>query len=329
MSIDVSRFRKRFRSLAAELGRSGTASLCAVLEEERFSKGDIVVDLAGGDWMLHLLEHGSVSVQLPTPSGLVEVGELHAGAVLGEVSFLDHELHTAQVVADTDCICHRLSHAGMEDLQAADPAAATNLVHAACQVLAERLRMANGQLEELRHPKRDAQATGQSALLDAVRVLLGMPRHRSEVASALAVLPGFSELSSHERAVLDHAMWVQERPSGHAFIAQGKRTDTAYLILSGEVAVVRTAGDGVTELAQMGRGELFGLLALLDHQPRSASCVARGPVRVACLQRQAYESLRSRPAVLRPIQQAIAAQLTKDFRHVELQLKDQLSALMG
>ena len=332
MSIDVARFRKRFRSLAAELGRSGTASLCEVLEEERFAPGDVVVDLAGTDWRLHLLEEGTVSVRLPGPTGLVEVGELHAGSVLGEVSFLDHELHTAEVVAEVPCVCQRLSHAGMEVLRRRDPAAATNLVHAACAVLAERLRMAVSQIEALRNPDNPlgAQAQdGEGLLMDAVRVLFGMPRKESELSSTLALLPGFAELTPHERSVLDHAMWTQERPDGHAFISQGTRTDTAYLVLSGQVAVRRKTREGTMELARMNPGELFGVLALLDHQPRSASCVAVGNTRVACLQRQAYDALRHRPTVLRPVQQAIAAQLTRDVRNVEAQLREELSTLMS
>ncbi len=328
MSIDPAAFRRQFRSLAAELGRTGTQSLCDVLEVEHFQSGEVIVDLGGGDWILHFMSQGDVSVQLPGPTGLIEVGELHAGSVIGEVSFLDHQLHTAQVVAEGPCTAFRLSHAGMEQLRVQDPVAAANLVHAACQVLAERLRMAVGQLEQLqRPPSPDGQSS--SSLLDAVRVLLGMPRAESEVASALALLPGFSELTSHERAVLDHAMWVQERPDGHRFVTQGRRTDTAYLVLEGEVAVVRKHDDVEEEVARHGRGDLFGLLALLDHQPRSASCVAVGPVRVACLQRQAYQSLRHRPAVLRPIQGAIAAQLTKDFRRVDNLLRGELQATLS
>jgi len=50
-----------------------------------------------------------------------------------------------------------------------------------------------------------------------------------------------------------------------------------------------------------------------------------GATRVACLQRDAYNQLRRNPRVARPLQQAIAAQLTRDFRRTEDALREALS----
>ncbi len=132
MPLDTHQLHDRFRPLAAALGRGGTEVLLGLLEEESYAPGDVVVDLDSGDWMLHLLECGRDSVQLPGRSGLAEVGELEAGAVLGEVAFLDHSLHTAQVVADTLCVCHRLSTASRLQLWERDPVAAANLERVVC-----------------------------------------------------------------------------------------------------------------------------------------------------------------------------------------------------
>lgn len=62
-----------------------------------------------------------------------------------------------------------------------------------------------------------------------------------------------------------------EIKSGELALRAGDRGDSAYFILSGAVEVfIERAGQHVT-LARLGKGEIFGEMAIIDPGPRSAS----------------------------------------------------------
>src|SRR5437667_7576922 len=56
-------------------------------------------------------------------------------------------------------------------------------------------------------------------------------------------------------------------------VRQGERDEFVYLVLAGRVRVQHTAPDSDTEVAvaELGPGEIFGELAVLETQPRSAT----------------------------------------------------------
>src|SRR5438105_5213692 len=67
-------------------------------------------------------------------------------------------------------------------------------------------------------------------------------------------------------------------------VRQGDKDQSVYLILSGSVRVVQSIPDGEKEnlVADLGPGEVFGELAVLGTQARSATVRALGPT--SCLQ---------------------------------------------
>jgi diguanylate cyclase (GGDEF)-like protein len=72
-------------------------------------------------------------------------------------------------------------------------------------------------------------------------------------------------------------------PAGQPVILQGEPAHAAYVVLSGRVRVVESLPDSPVEmsLGELGRGQIFGELGLLQNRPRSATIV---PVeRTACL----------------------------------------------
>ena len=78
------------------------------------------------------------------------------------------------------------------------------------------------------------------------------------------------------------AQYADER--GATVVAQGDEGDRYYVVDEGEVDVV-IDGAVVTRLVP---GDGFGELALLRDAPRAASVVARGPVRMLTLDRDAF-----------------------------------------
>jgi CRP-like cAMP-binding protein len=70
-------------------------------------------------------------------------------------------------------------------------------------------------------------------------------------------------------------------------IEEGSQGDEFYIILSGEVEVMK----GGRPLTILGPGVHFGEMALVDHSPRSATVRAREATRLMALSRAAFYSL--------------------------------------
>ena len=64
--------------------------------------------------------------------------------------------------------------------------------------------------------------------------------------------------------------------SGEVIFEEGSVGKHMYVVISGSVRIVKKTGDGDAVLATLGKGELFGEMALVDSLPRSASAIAAG-----------------------------------------------------
>ena len=75
--------------------------------------------------------------------------------------------------------------------------------------------------------------------------------------------------------------WTNYKP-GDLVFREGEPSEAAYLIVSGNVGIVKGHGTAeAKELAVVGAGEYIGEMGAIDNLPRSASAVAQGPVVVA------------------------------------------------
>jgi len=76
----------------------------------------------------------------------------------------------------------------------------------------------------------------------------------------------------------DNMKWQTYR-SGEAIFQEGESSDAAYLIISGEVQIVKDLkGDNPKTIAVVRAGEYIGEMGAIDDQPRSASALAQGSV---------------------------------------------------
>jgi CRP-like cAMP-binding protein len=72
--------------------------------------------------------------------------------------------------------------------------------------------------------------------------------------------------------------WQNYKP-GEVIFREGEESDAAYLIVSGEVRIVKGFDSPKPkDLAVVRAGEYIGEMGAIDDQPRSASAVADGPV---------------------------------------------------
>jgi CRP-like cAMP-binding protein len=106
-------------------------------------------------------------------------------------------------------------------------------------------------------------------------------------ADALARCPFFAGLSRGdllELAKLTEDMEVEE---GKVLTREGQSGSEFFVILDGEVSVTKNG----QEIRTLGPGDFFGEIALLEDTPRTATVVAKTPLRFFVLTRQSFRSL--------------------------------------
>jgi len=136
-------------------------------------------------------------------------------------------------------------------------------------------RAVRGGVARLRHRREEARAR---ARLDA-RALVGRLRFLGDLSFA------------QREGVVSHLTLERYRPGAYV-VRQGEPGAEFFLIRNGQAEVVQVGADGWPhELAVLRRGDYFGELALLYHQPRSASVRALTPLEVYGLGREAFETL--------------------------------------
>jgi CRP/FNR family transcriptional regulator, cyclic AMP receptor protein len=76
-------------------------------------------------------------------------------------------------------------------------------------------------------------------------------------------------------------------PHGGVVFIKGDHSNAAYMVRSGRIEI-REAGRIVEAMTQ---GEIFGEMALIDSEPRSASAVAVGPTELAVIDNATFHKL--------------------------------------
>jgi CRP-like cAMP-binding protein len=125
---------------------------------------------------------------------------------------------------------------------------------------------------------------GRSAEMDAEETL----RH----------VPLFAELQPKQIRSL--AKWTTTRSfnPGQAIVTEGQSGLGLYCIQSGRVKVTQKTATGERDVREMGPGEVFGELALLDNSPRAATVTATEPTTCVLLDKtQFLAELRTYPEI--------------------------------
>lgn len=130
-------------------------------------------------------------------------------------------------------------------------------------------------------------------------------------------LPAFEEFADAHLEALVGALQVRDYADGHVFIRQGQQGEGLFLVLRGMVRLTRRDAPGAEErdVRELGAGELFGILSLVDNLPAAATCTARGAVTAASLSAASFRQLfESALPIGRHLQYMIAVQLARDLR---------------
>ncbi|CAG8686717.1 2230_t:CDS:2, partial [Cetraspora pellucida] len=123
-------------------------------------------------------------------------------------------------------------------------------------------------------------------------IVNAMNRQQKSYENFVTSIPFLSSLNKSEITKLAEALEPFNYEGGDTIITQGEPGEYFYIIEQGYVNVCKVEENGFEQqLPNLGPGNYFGELALLNDQPRKATVVARGPVRVAALKRDAFVRL--------------------------------------
>jgi len=137
-----------------------------------------------------------------------------------------------------------------------------------------------------------------------------VPR-RPEV-ELLARVPLFAGLSqTHMRRVASLAQ-VSNYNAGRVIVKRGDPGKAFYVIIQGEAKVVKGKIVTARQEAQLGPGDFFGELSLLDGEPRAASVIASSPLTTIRIERAAFRRLlREEPDLALKILEGMARRTRK------------------
>ncbi len=217
------------------------------------------------DQDLFVVLEGCVQASRRTPVGTQALGTFRAGDILGEVSFLDGLPRSATDMALEPGSVLRLPAEDVVRSMEADQDLGVALLWSFWHSLAAKVRAANAAMTDLiapgtSHSPRGQGIPGEPVVLDA-GVAADVLREQGLSAGELRLLATYSR---------------QERFAPESLIfGEGQAGDTLYVVVEGAVRISRRLhGMGEEALTVLGRGEVFGEMALVDSQPRSADARA-------------------------------------------------------
>lgn len=134
---------------------------------------------------------------------------------------------------------------------------------------------------------------------------------------SLRAVPLFTELSPAELKQVASIAGEHYFVDGDVIAKQGEPGDEMYIIISGEVEVLVDEDEGhKVELARRKPGEYVGEMAIISQEPRMASLVARGDVRILCIEQKQFESiLRERPETSLAVMRVLISRLKEGQGH--------------
>ena len=185
---------------------------------------------------------------------------------------------------------------------------------AALYLLAERTPVEADLLDAL--IRDSSELVRETALCLKVRV--GHPESRAETGLttvekmiALRSVPLFSALAPEDLLTLARAGMETRFAPGTPLCREGEPGDEVFILLSGDVQVLRGKAAEQRLVGSEKAGGFIGEMAVLDSTPRAATVLAgKEGTRVLCLQGRAFrEALGANPSVARGVIRALAARI--------------------
>jgi CRP-like cAMP-binding protein len=239
------------------LDRKDRDRLEALSKLDEFAEGEEILVAGRHSPSLYLIASGAVDLRAKTKSGDLTLAELGPGDLFGEVEPFAELPEGVRHVARQRTVVRAIQKNPLRHELLVHRDLATALLAVYGRSISEKLRAAN------------------------------------EVSVRLSPRPGISRppppgagraphLSEEEAAWLSVLGQELEVAQGETVVKEGEKTRAFYVVQRGELDVRKHIGPGEDRtLARLGARDLFGFMAFVDGQPRSASVVSVTPSRVA------------------------------------------------
>lgn len=241
------------------------AELAASGSEQLVSAGQVIYDEGAPSEDFYVVLAGGTEDHCTTASGLQPVTRSRVGQLLGEPSFIDGRPRpTTAIAVEKGALLH-FESTRLRRVLERRPELGAGLARSFWHSLAAKIRQAN---EFMAGMVPLGSAGGRGAPPPGERVEL-RPGAKVELFQE-------SGLSAAELRLLATTLHAQHFPPDACIFREGEPGDSLYIVFDGTVRISRRIGGGRDEtLASLGRGEVFGEMALVDDQLRSADARAR------------------------------------------------------
>jgi HEAT repeat protein len=130
----------------------------------------------------------------------------------------------------------------------------------------------------------------------------------------------FSDLTAAELAAIAAVTKEMDYPEFRTVIKQGNVGETVFLIIEGQVEVIKEKADGKTiSLDKISQGDSFGEMALLEEEPRSATIRTTKPSRFLILHQQEFnETVMEYPRIALKICKVLSSRI----RHLHVKVQE-------
>src|SRR5438067_118497 len=130
----------------------------------------------------------------------------------------------------------------------------------------------------------------------------------------LAGVPGFAGLPASTLAELSLLFSDRSFAAGAMIVTEGEAADQLFVVVDGRAEVSTIESTGPVALATLGRGELFGEVALMPMGQRTATVTALTPLRLLTVESAALDQwLRDQPQVRANVSAAADVMATAQF----------------
>lgn len=263
--------------LFGELPEPTTRQLAAAVEDLVIPAGAVLIEPQTTDDSLYVVVSGRLKVSI-CPDGFEQVlAVCGPREIVGETAFLTGHRRSATVSALEATRVLRLSRPSYVEVERANPDAAARMA----RVLARRLK----------------------------RSQLGIALHRSRL---------FGALDGPVLQDVEAALELVTLRGGETLFHQGDVGNALYLVINGRLRVVVRQEDGAERvLAELGRGETVGEMAILGGDRRSATVYAMRDTNLARLSRENFDRLAAAyPQAIAPMFiRKIIARLQQEISH--------------
>ena len=150
-------------------------------------------------------------------------------------------------------------------------------------------------------------------------------------AADLKAVPFFQELSEDELKKLAQVMEERTFKKGEIIFNEGEEGKALYLLIDGEVEVVKTMKGWYKEtLAVFKRGRLFGELSFLSGKNHSALARTTQDVKVYVLTKNQYDKLeKNDPIITQKIMKVIALTLSTALQKMNERFLHMVNYILG